>query len=256
MGIIKNQRGLAPIAIVLVVLVLAVAGAAYYFVSKNGKSSQGGTSVSNKAAEAECQKAIDDKDLCKMVSSYEFGGNYSVVMTVTQDGETSNWTVRNDGDNSHSIMSSEGQSTEFISHNGDSFMKNPDGTWVKYPKTEGADVSDPTSDLTSDFNFGDDFDEAEAGHYTKVGKEPCGNLTCFHYKYTHPKDAEESYDIWFDDKEYKIRKMTSVSADGTAEMLFTYGDAKVSPPSDYTEMPDYSSMSQEELQQMLQQYGQ
>jgi hypothetical protein len=80
-----------------------------------------------------------------------------------------------------------------------------------------------------------DFSDEEASWYTKVGKEPCGNMTCFHYSYKDPNDATNNAEFFFDDEEYKIRKITSSSTEGgSMEMLITYGNAKVSPPEDYT----------------------
>lgn len=227
----KDQHGAGHLMLILVVVVLlGIGGAGYYVWSKNkDKDANSSTqSATSKEIEAECKRTIEDKDLCKMASSSDFeNGNYVLTITGTEDGQQFTWSVQNDGGNSHaSIMG-----FETITYNGDSYMKDAGGAWVKYPKTETGDEG-TTDDLTESLDFSDE----EASWYTKVGKVACGNLTCFHYSYKDPNDAANNAEFYFDDKDYKIRKVISTSPEGgSIEMVITYGNAKVSPPEDYTE---------------------
>lgn len=224
----KDQHGAGHLMIILVIVVLlGIAGAGYYVWSQNKDKDSNGNSQSaaSKEAEAECKRTIEDKDLCKMASNADFDKeNYVLVITGSQDGEQFSWTVQNDGDNAHTTI----LGMETITYNGDSYMKDTDGTWVKYPKSDDEDLTD---DLTDNLDFSDE----EATWYTKVGKEACGSLTCFRYSYKDPNDATNNAEFWFDDKDYKIRKITSTSPEGgSMEMVITYGNAKVSPPENFT----------------------
>ena len=225
-----NQHGIAHLGLILVVvLLLGVGGAGYYVWSQNKDEETGGTSQSSsiEEVEAECKRTIEDKDLCKMASSTDYDKeNYVITITGSQEGQQFSWTIQNDGENSQVNM----LGFESISYNGDTNTKDTSGTWVKYSKSDRED-EDPKDDLTESLDFSDE----EASYYTKVGKEPCGNLTCFHYSYKDPSDSSNNAEFWFDDKEYKIRRVTSVTPEGvTVEMVITYGNAKVTPPETYT----------------------
>jgi hypothetical protein len=225
-----NQSGIAHMMLFLVVIVLVGVGGAGYYVWNKSKDKDPGSSAqsaTSKEIEAECKRTIEDKDLCKMASSYDFNkGNFVMTITGSQDGQQFTWSVQNDGENSQANI----LGFETISYNGDSYVKDASGTWMKYPKSE-SEEEDLSDDLTDDLDFSDE----EASWYTKVGKEPCGNMTCFHYSYKDPNDATNNAEFFFDDEEYKIRKITSSSTEGgSMEMLITYGNAKVSPPEDYT----------------------
>jgi hypothetical protein len=225
-----NQSGMAHMMLILVVIVLVgVGGAGYYVWNKNKDKDSGSSaqSATSKEIEAECKRTIEDKDLCKMASNTDFDKeNYVMTITGTEDGQQLTWTVQNDGENSHVNM----MGFETITYDGDTYMKDASGTWVKYPKSESQEEA-PTDAFSDELEFSDE----EAGRYTKVGKEACGNLTCFHYSYKDPDDASNNAEFFFDDKDYKIRKITASSPEeGSMEMVITYGNAEVSPPEDYT----------------------
>jgi uncharacterized protein (UPF0333 family) len=226
----RNQSGIAHLMLILVIVVIAGVGGAGYYVwnqSKDKESGSSAQSASDKEVEAECKRTIEDKDLCKMASNSVFDkGNYVITITGSQDGQQLTWTIQNDGENSQLNMFG----METITYNGDSYMKEASGGWVKYPKSD-SDAEASADSFTEDLDFSDE----EASYYTKVGKEACGSLTCFHYSYKDPNDSANNAEFWFDDKEYKIRKVTSASTeDGSMEMLITYGNAKVSPPETFT----------------------
>jgi outer membrane lipoprotein-sorting protein len=223
----RNQGGIAHMMLFLVVLVIAGVGAAGYYVYNNQKDTtkNATSSAEQKVAEAECKRTIEDKDLCKMASNSDFDKeNYVMTITGTQDGQQFTWSIQNDGENSHSNM----LGFESITYDGNTYMKDDSGAWVKYPKSESTEEDDSFTDSL-------DFSDEEASWYTKIGKEPCGDKTCFHYSYKDPNDATNNAEFWFDDEDYKIRKITSTSAEGgSMEMLITYGNAEVSPPETYT----------------------
>jgi hypothetical protein len=227
--LLKSQDGIAHLMLILVIVVIAGVGGAGYYVwsqSKDKESSSTNQSASQKEVEAECKRTIDDKDLCKMASNADFDkGNYVITITGSGDGQEFTWAIQNDGENSQANF----LGMETISYNGDTFIKDASGSWVKYPKSE--DTEDTTESYTEDLEFSDE----EASNFTKVGKEACGDLTCFHYSYKDPEDAENNAEFWFDDDDYKIRKVTSTSPEGgNLVMVITYGNAKVSAPADYT----------------------
>jgi hypothetical protein len=79
--------------------------------------------------------------------------------------------------------------------------------------------------------------ETEQPKYEKQGKEACGDLQCFKYKVVDPSSPNTNEFIWFDDKDYLIRKQTTATAEGTAtEITYTYSNISVSEPSPVKEL--------------------
>jgi uncharacterized protein (UPF0333 family) len=236
-GIFKDQRGIAHIAIILVVLVLAAAGGGYYYVSKANKKTNVLQTTEQKATNEACMKVVNDEDQCAYFAANtgDFG-NYTMVMTGSNAGESFNWTMADDGkDNTSVKMSGGGFEMETVTLNGDVYSKMAGAnSWTKYPKTESADATEESDTPFSDDDFKFDYNKDKM---TSAGKEQCGELTCFKYTYTGSETVDDetvnyTWTIWFDDKDYKTRKAVGTGADGSNfEMVFTYGGVTISEPS-------------------------
>lgn len=260
----KDQRGIANVAIVLIILVLVIAGAGYYFVSKAGKKSTLLKTEDQKTANEACMKVINDEDQCLFFAANNSSEeeNMTIVMTGKQGQETYTWTVAYDGKgNSHTKMSGKDMSTETIMLNGDSYIKSGNAnSWTKYPK--GEDDNDFLSESSTPFDNNDFNFDYNKDRLQSAGKEKCGDLNCFKYTYNDSQsDDGENIDynwtIWFDDKDYKIRKIAGTGSDGSNfEMVYSYGGVSISEPSPVQAAPDFDNMSPEEIQKALQQqYG-
>lgn len=234
-----DQRGLAHLALILVVLaVVGVIGFTGYKVlgGKDKDSSVAGT-VTDKAiqeaAKAECDK-INDDDLCKFYTKYKTHTNYRMV---SKDSKGTESTIEIDGENSYMKMGGETQ-FEIISIGKTTYTKAGD-TW--YKKTEANPQAPKTDDFKVDLDEPAEETEKDVPEdktvYKKIGKEACGNLQCFKYQIIDPEaQPTDKQFIWFDDKDYQMRRFTVESADGVNDTTFEYAGVTVKVPSPAKEL--------------------
>lgn len=252
MSLRKNQLGtLNPLVIVLIVVVLGAIGFAGYKVYDNNKKdsgSNGSTSELSKEAKevinTECQKHYNDKDFCKFASNWDLSKTYKTVsITTGADGKTSTTTMEIDGENSSMVGSENGkESYAYITLNKVSYMKDYDaGVWYKMPQTETPDA--PVEDKTSDLDFDvDENAEEDKSTIKALGKEACGDKSCFKYQIIDPADTETTENlVWFDDKDYKLVRMKITSKDGSvSDSVFSYPDSiKITEPSPVQDYPTF-----------------
>ncbi len=238
----KNQRGLGVVEIVIIlVLLLGIAGAGYYVLNRNKDKSDNGTTVRNTAAQSECEKHFNDKDFCRFASSWTYGGEQK--MTIRSSDVNSVTVMETDGNgNTRMVTTRDGaEESGFISIGNTSYMKNvEDGSWMKSTSDTSEDIlSDPSEEIGMDFDF-----ESEAAKdtttLTKDGKEACGNLTCFKYTITDSSAPDEVTTLWFDDSEYRLRRIGVTSSAGSSDITFEYQVAPITEPSPVVDMPDFS----------------
>lgn len=231
MSLRKDERGLAQVALIaLVVLVIAVIGLAAWQISKKDKNNAGsGTSTaSKKEVQNQCESVIDDKDLCKFAAamSNDDIAYTATLSTTTASDAPGSMTLKSDGKgNSEVVSNGSGFDFDVITLNNASYMKNSDGSWTKTPSSSDL-ATNPSESLKYNFTK-DDKDD-----YKKVGKEACGNRTCFKYQFFDKTNTSDETFVWFDTKDYRLQKLTFKSSDqGTSEMSFTYGKVTISEPS-------------------------
>jgi outer membrane lipoprotein-sorting protein len=229
----SDNRGIAHVALIAVIVVVvgAIGFAAYRVANKDKDSSSSVDSSTQKAAEADCKKEIDDKDVCKFLSSWDVSKQYRMVTT---DPKGAKSTFEIDGDNSRISMNMEAGSYEVITIGKVTYTKAGD---VWYKQT----IKDPEQDVAKDYKA--DFEEpskdkpeASKTTYTKIGKEACGNLQCFKYQVNEPEAKDEKQFIWFDDEDYKIRRSRTETAEGATEITFEYSNVSVKEPSPVKEL--------------------
>lgn len=155
--------------------------------------------------------------------------------------------------------------SSMISFGGLTYFKDlRDNAWYSVGDAEG-NFSDPKESLTEvEATYEDD----QNMQVKKVGTESCGNLTCDKYEMVSivGEDASSSY-VWIDNKEHLARKMEFSFEGGSNVMEYRYETVQIAKPSPIKEMPmfdapdgDEANMtdkmpSQEELNQLMQQYG-
>lgn len=224
----NDQRGVAHVLLVgLVIVVVAVIGFAGYKVIGGKNNSTADTAVDKaiyQAAKAECDKLNDD-DLCKFYTNWQSHKQYKMVST----GPTG-LTIEVDGDSSHVTIGGD-IGFESITVGKDYYVKGGD-TW--YKQTSKEDVINASTKVPINFDAPAD-DETTASEdktvYKKLGKDACGNLQCYKYEIIEPGAANSKQFLWFDDKDYQVRKYSSETADGVAEMTFEYGNVSIKAPS-------------------------
>jgi hypothetical protein len=240
---IKNdQRGVAHLALILVavVVVAGVGFASWRVTSKKSDdkaSVSSGAAVSAKEAVKACNKVFHDKDLCKFTGNYTIDKlSYKVVMNQDDTGSKGSGTFLSDGTgNSRMTATVAGQANDFISLNGGvSYMKDQsDGKWLKFANKEAGKMTPEATSPTKSVKFDTAVDAAAAAKisYKKLGKEKCGNLTCFKYQMidrTRPKTLDY---FWFDTKEYRMQRFYSKGENSSTDMVITYQKVNISAPS-------------------------
>ncbi|MDQ3123707.1 MAG: hypothetical protein M3Q14_03425 [bacterium] len=247
-SVYKNQTGVAHLMLILVVVVLAgVGGAGYYVWNKQKKSdsSSGTSTASQKQLEVECKKEIDDKDFCKFASTVDLNGDYKVTINSTAAEGKSVMILESNKGNTRMAISSDGtEEYATISIANTLYTKMSKEGWTKMT------TKATTTEETVEENTGIDVDEITADNtkYEKVGKEACGTLTCFKYKITDSdKNTSEQF-VWFDDKEYKLRRYTAKDSEGTYDMTVSYESSAITAPSPIIETPSAENMTQAEIE--------
>jgi hypothetical protein len=268
----EYQRGFAHvIAIVAVIVMLGALGyVGFRAFSNKSIGDRAAEAVASIAASKECMDEYSDKDLCKFISSWNINEKFKLESTTTFEGQTSKSVMTIDGESSYYMM--DGEFAMEVITIGDTTYTKAGDTWWKQTAVK-ADEAEPVPSK-DDFKFEEpkaETEEKDLTKYVKVGKEACGDLNCFKYQVVDPKDAEMTEYIWFDDKDYLIRRTLSEDSDGTkSDSVFSYDNISVKVPSPVKElapnqyivpgqsepqtMPD--GPSEAELQEMMNQYSQ
>lgn len=248
----KNQQGIAHLAIIaLAVIVLGAIGFAGWRVmqnkdttSKNATSNSESTSSNTQIAdikqlESECNKELDDKDLCRFFSTWTGSEKYALTSTGNEGGTETKSTFIVDGNKSY--MKIEGEVTYETLTIDSTYYTKAGATWYKQANTTPTDTPDSTTPSADELDYDVPTTEelkADKTVYEKLGKEACGNETCFKYKWSDPADSGGAVNyVWFDDKDYLIRKMRIESANGVySEQVYTYDNVVMPEPSPVVEL--------------------
>lgn len=239
----KNNRGSVVLFIALAVVV--VAGAAGFFLYKN-KSASPLKKVSLPAVKLpaslnpSCQ--LKDPDLCKYLNRLaglaQTGNGFSgKSVTTDKSGKKTESVWEMEGNNkSHFVTYEDGKevfNTVIIADT--TYTKDPtDNKWWKYVTAKektgvNTNFFNP-EDLKNKFeNSLKDTEDKTA--YKKLGKEKCGNLTCFKYEVSNPEFTQAKQYLYFDDREYLMRMERMEAGDLTTVTTFDYGKVAVQVPS-------------------------
>ncbi|OGK19099.1 hypothetical protein A3B50_03465 [Candidatus Roizmanbacteria bacterium RIFCSPLOWO2_01_FULL_40_42] len=240
----SNGGGFAPIVIVAIVAVVAIGG--YFALQKSGKA----PSLSLPAMVALNDKCkYNDPDLCKYFNRTLSGDYFKGSMTMKgiakdKSGKVLSETlVESEGENSHVLVSLDGKEmTNTITIGKTVYVKDQsDGKWWKQtpedeekPETEKMERSFDPKELAKEFK-----EEADKTTFKKIGKEACGDMTCFKYQMINPAFADVTEYLYFDDREYILRKMVTVAKDGMiSESTFEFGKASIKEPSPTKDVPE------------------
>jgi outer membrane lipoprotein-sorting protein len=245
----KDQRGIAHLMlIILVVVVAGVIGGVAWRVSSQQKDNKANSSTTtatgsvkeNKEVEKACLSAIKDKDLCKFAanSSFDFsnGVSYQALMTtIDKAGKKTVIDSSVDGkNNSYSVTKENGvELSSYILLNNVMYTKNAgETTWTKYLSTNDNSAKQSTKPASGvEVDTKDFTGEKNTITYKALGKEKCGNLTCFKYQVIDKeKPSDESF-MWFDTKDYVIQRYRFKDAESSNDMVFTYKSVKIKEPS-------------------------
>jgi uncharacterized protein (UPF0333 family) len=233
----NNQAGFAMMAVVAVVGVILLGAVGYVAWNNFGKQKAAevtadvASKVALQAASAECLKKYD-QDICKFMTNWALVKQYRMTST---DG--ANKTIMElDGDKTHMTMTGQ-MAFETITIDKTTYTK-AGATWYKQT-AKATPEQDTSKDYKVEFKEPSK-DEPQAvedkTEYKKIGKEACGNLQCFKYEIVNPADTTTKQFVWFDDKEYKIRKYLTQTPEGNSEQTYEYSNVSVKAPSPVKEL--------------------
>jgi outer membrane lipoprotein-sorting protein len=234
---LSDQRGIGLIIeIILGAVVLAVIGLAVMQFVK-ARHSGAGTSIIPAKVTLNSKCDYNDPDLCKFVNNWKVTKDYSIKGTAPSSaGTTSQVQYDISGDDKFRMTSTTGGKEEYaLVYIGDtSYTKDlADGKWwvqtsakatekdslkngIEFKIDEKSDTTAQTADVKT--------------QYKAAGKEACGKLTCFKYEVIEPSSPDKQY-IWFDNRDYLLRRMQTVSSDtGTSDMTFSYDKVTITAP--------------------------
>lgn len=228
---------------VVVILVLGVGG---YLFTKNKKGASADLAMEVSSQSGPCK--YDDKDLCKFITSWKNNKYYTVTSNGTAEGKSYATVFKSAGDDRTELVMSEGETESYhvITIGNTTYTKDySDGKWFKSVAADSV-----SQELESDFDFDEKAEKTEdTTTYKKIGTEACGKLTCFKYQVIMPENTETTEYIYFDNKQYQLRKMRSEAKDGpVSESTFDYSKISIDEPSPTKEgssMPTTSSSSME-----------
>jgi hypothetical protein len=236
---VRRKRSIKPEAgkisgkaiIGIAVLVIVVAGGAFFFAKSNGSSSSPLNGLVKAPLNANCE--LKDPDLCKFYNNWQNVKDYSITSTSKdKTGESGDSVFEISGENSHMLVKQNGKDAmEIINIDKTTYTKDyTDNKWWKHTYEP-----DKNNDLTKDITDKTKFDESKAVEdkttYKSLGKEACGDLQCFKYQMVSPDDAGSTELIWFDDRDYLLRKQSSTDKEGnTSESVFAYNGVHIAVP--------------------------
>jgi hypothetical protein len=215
------------LAIIIAVVVLIGAAAAWYFLKGKDSSSSSGTTTTTTTVSDVCK--YNDKDLCKFVNSWKENKYMTMTSNSTVEGKTVVSTLKSilKSDSSQMTTTVDGKETaNYISIGNTSYtLDYTDNTWYKYTGSSTASTED------DDFSFDTKAETTtDTTTYTKIGQEACGSLTCFKYQVIETGMEGKQY-IFFDTKDYQLRKMIMESLDGTVSTSeFSYSKVTITAP--------------------------
>jgi hypothetical protein len=234
----SDQRGIAHVVeiVIIGVIILGIGGFIAWRVMDAQKSQTANATTGGSQPLANVPCNLSDKDLCRFFTSWKAGAQFKVTSTNTTDGQTSTSTYEasGDGKNYHMVMAVNGAPYEVIGIGETLYTKDSgDGKWWKQqlPKAQESTVKG---------NYNYDFKEpatdtpqpaAQEPTYKKIGKEACGKLTCFKYEVVDPSAPTEKQLMWFDDKDYQLRRMRIETGADVSDQTFAYASVAISAPS-------------------------
>lgn len=212
--------------IILVFIVLAVGG---YFAYTKLFINRGSSGVISKVIlNPQCKH--NDPNLCKFINGWKEVKYYTMNSVVTsKDGTKSILTFKTAGENRDQMIMVENGTENYnvISIGEATYTKDySDNKWWKSVTSAEATVK---TEEEEKLDFDDTIDNTT---YKKIGTEACGKLTCFKYQVIDPAVTESTDYIYFDSKDYQLRKTRSEMNDGSvSESTIDYSKITISEPS-------------------------
>lgn len=241
----QKKKWLVP---VIIVMLLILAGVGYLEFTKKADDKDGGGILSQMTKSLNPTCKYNDPDLCKFINGWNDPENLTMNSTSTREGKITSTSVflRERGDKYQITEFTNGkESYGFIADGSTYYTKDyTDNKWFRHTSRSPDDKK--TDKLLSFYLFGELTERAESGAdqttYEKIGSEACGNLTCFNYKVIDQGNTDYTEYIYFDDKDYRLRKRKlEYRSEGVSEFNYDYSRVSIREPSPVKEGNPYEA---------------
>lgn len=224
----KSQTGFAPIVLIIIAVVITATVGGYVLLNKGAVSLPGAPGLT---LNANCK--FNDPDLCKFVNNWKTLNQYSAKsITTPKSGAKTEVNFEISGeDKFHMLTIEAGKEIYNVISIGDTtYTKdNTDNKWWKQKSPK------QTQDLKNQSEFKVEESskpEEDKTTYKKITKEVCGSRQCFKYQTINPDLGDATEYIWFDDREYLLRKTSSESKElGLTVSEYSYDKLNIVVPS-------------------------
>lgn len=227
----KNYKGwIAAGVVILALIVLGVTG------GSNKKSSSSPSLSLNKELQTKCLAEVNDSKFCKFAATFANVGSYNATMTeTTESGNTqAQISIASNGNSSMTVtQNAAGVSTtsKIVVYNGITYLQDPsDKKWLSY---KAGDTNAPSIvDIKKEIAKGDFKNTSgQKDQYINKGTESINGKQCYKYQIIDPSQTSQTGYMWFDTKDYLLRKMTTKDASMDLAMTFNYGSVNIAQPS-------------------------
>lgn len=255
----KNQKGFIPVIIAVVVLVV-VGIVGYVMVAKNKAPGKGVLSniqlPGGIGLNSNCK--LKDPELCKymdksikMADSFKTGF-VGVSVTTDKSGKKMENTWEMAGDAAHFVSSENGKElSNMITISNTTYTKDlSDGKWTKFTFNSSSGNGNKGLFNTDEIKkqLKDTIKDTEdKTTYKSLGKEGCGSSQCFKYQIINPLTTDTKEYVYFDDREYVMRKMKIETAGSVTETMFEFKTVQIKEPSPIKESSSTSTFDFNEL---------
>lgn len=224
----RDQRGIGHIGIILAIVVVLVAGGVGWWVWQKNKNDKGTATQSQLDAVKNAKCDYEDKDICKFFASWKATDYYTMSATTEAGDKTSTITAQSEGDDKTHITLGGELTYEIITIGNVLYTKAGD-TWYKQTLAE-PEIEEHTNSAEVTFTEPSQDDEVPIT-YKKIGTEKCGDHTCFKYQIMNDGLPGTTQYIWFDDKNYQLRRVQVSDESSTYDATFNYEKVSIKEPS-------------------------
>ena len=247
---LSNQKGFAPLIILLVVGIIAVVGF-FLFKQAGTRVDLPDVGIGQKVSEADFA-FIEDPILKKHFVTQANVADYRTTGTSPGSGlkQVSEVQIRGNSWNRREVESNGATEVKNTITIGDTmYLKDySDNKWwkqiMKFEETEVVD--EEVTENTKPKDFKEEYSDPEIT-YKSLGKENCGlsassGLTCYKYQQYFSKDPEFKRTFWFDDKDYLLRKEQGGFGEFISTIEYSYDGIDITAPSPTKDVPEGKSI--------------
>lgn len=241
----QNQKGFAPILIVVIIAAVALIGGLLLYKGGNlpvALPSLSGARMLSIASEKDFANISDpvlkkhfvaQSNVAAMRATSLSSGKGTTNITEYESSGNDfkfRW-IEKDGDKEMSHLISIGDITYVKDYS--------DNKWWKQVAKPEKNLENNAPEKPEDLK--DELLKENPLLYKQIGQEACGSLTCYKYEQTF-KDSPGKRTFWFDTKYYLLRKETSGYGEFSVDANYSYDNISILAPSPTKDVPEGKSV--------------